>query len=176
MAVELVDPRRALEVVPRDLRLPCCDRWRVPVVVVVGVGSSLKSSSPFVTMIPTTVHSNDRSMHKRTSMRINSLARLRKLVTRIKNGGSQHLAHSPSRHIPCAWICGSFDDAGWGAHVRGNRGVLLVGASPRHLAANITTRALISKAEFPVPRCFRRRRAAISTGRPARDGPVEPGA
>ena len=34
-AVELVDPRHALEVVPRDLRLPCCDRWRVPVVVVV---------------------------------------------------------------------------------------------------------------------------------------------
>jgi len=26
MAVELVDPRRALEVIPRDLRLPCRDR------------------------------------------------------------------------------------------------------------------------------------------------------
>ena len=38
MAVELVDPRRALELVPRDLRLPCCDRCHVPVVVVVGVG------------------------------------------------------------------------------------------------------------------------------------------
>jgi len=38
MAVELADPRRALKVVPRDLRLPCCDRWLVPVVVVVGVG------------------------------------------------------------------------------------------------------------------------------------------
>ena len=38
MAVELVDPRHALEVVPRDLRLPCCGRWRIPVVVVVGVG------------------------------------------------------------------------------------------------------------------------------------------
>jgi len=36
--VELVDPRRALEVVPRDLRLPCCSRWHVLVVVVVGVG------------------------------------------------------------------------------------------------------------------------------------------
>jgi len=38
VAVELAYPRRALEVVPRDLRLPCCDRWRVPAVVVVGVG------------------------------------------------------------------------------------------------------------------------------------------
>ena len=38
MAVELVGPRRALEVVPRDLRLPYCDRLRVAVVVVVGVG------------------------------------------------------------------------------------------------------------------------------------------
>ena len=36
VAVELVDPRRALEVVPRDLRLPCRDRWLV--LVVVGVG------------------------------------------------------------------------------------------------------------------------------------------
>ena len=27
MAVELVDPRRALEVVPRNLSLPCRDRW-----------------------------------------------------------------------------------------------------------------------------------------------------
>ena len=27
MAVELVDPRRALEVVSRNLSLPCCDRW-----------------------------------------------------------------------------------------------------------------------------------------------------
>ena len=35
VAVELIDPRRALEVVPRDLRLPCCDRWHVLVVVVV---------------------------------------------------------------------------------------------------------------------------------------------
>ena len=38
MAVKLIDPRRALGIVPRDLRLPCCDRWHVPVVVVVGVG------------------------------------------------------------------------------------------------------------------------------------------
>jgi len=35
---ELVDPRRALEVVPRDLRLPCRDRWLVLVDVVVRVG------------------------------------------------------------------------------------------------------------------------------------------
>ena len=32
MAVEIVDPRRALQVVPRDLRLPCRDRWLVLVV------------------------------------------------------------------------------------------------------------------------------------------------
>ena len=36
MAVELVDPRRALEVVPRNLSLPCCGRWLV--LVVIGVG------------------------------------------------------------------------------------------------------------------------------------------
>jgi len=29
VAIELVDPRCALEVVPCDLRLPCCDRWQV---------------------------------------------------------------------------------------------------------------------------------------------------
>ena len=29
MAVDLVDPRRALEVVPRDLCLPCCDNFRL---------------------------------------------------------------------------------------------------------------------------------------------------
>jgi len=36
VADELVDPRRALEVVPRDLRLPCRDRRLV--LVIVGVG------------------------------------------------------------------------------------------------------------------------------------------
>jgi len=36
MAVELVDPRRALEVVPRNLRLPCRDRWLG--LLLVGVG------------------------------------------------------------------------------------------------------------------------------------------
>ena len=36
MAVELIDPRCALEVVPRDLRLPCRDQWLV--LAVVGVG------------------------------------------------------------------------------------------------------------------------------------------
>ena len=50
MAVELVDPRRALEVVPRDLRLPCCDRWRVPVVVVVGVGCLGRNLAPPATL------------------------------------------------------------------------------------------------------------------------------
>ena len=44
MAVELADPRRALEVVPRDLRLPCCDRWRVNVVVVVQLGALVLTS------------------------------------------------------------------------------------------------------------------------------------
>ena len=33
MAVELVDPRRALEVVPRNLSLPCRDRWLELVVI-----------------------------------------------------------------------------------------------------------------------------------------------
>jgi len=33
VAVELIDPRCALEVVPRDLRLPCRDRWLVLVAV-----------------------------------------------------------------------------------------------------------------------------------------------
>ena len=36
MAVGLVDPRRALEIVPRNLGLPCRDRWLE--LVVVGVG------------------------------------------------------------------------------------------------------------------------------------------
>ena len=36
MAVELIDPRCALEVAPRDLRLPCRVWWLV--LVVVGVG------------------------------------------------------------------------------------------------------------------------------------------
>ena len=36
MAVELVDPRRALEVVSRNLSLLCCDRWLE--LVVIGVG------------------------------------------------------------------------------------------------------------------------------------------
>src|SRR5210317_615089 len=36
MAVELVDPRRALEVVSRNLSLPCRDRWLE--LVVIGVG------------------------------------------------------------------------------------------------------------------------------------------
>ena len=36
MAVELADPRRALEVFPCDLRLPCRGRWLA--LVVVGVG------------------------------------------------------------------------------------------------------------------------------------------
>ena len=46
----------------------------------------------------------DRSMHKRTSTRVNSLARLCTQVTRMKNSGSQYLAHSPRRSISCAWI------------------------------------------------------------------------
>ena len=36
MAVELVDPRRALEVDSRNLSLPCCDRWLE--LAVIGVG------------------------------------------------------------------------------------------------------------------------------------------
>jgi len=36
MAVELVDPRRALEVAPRNLSLPCRDRWLE--LVLIGVG------------------------------------------------------------------------------------------------------------------------------------------
>ena len=46
MAVELVDPRRALEVVPRDLRLPCRDRWLVLVVVLGATNQSTPPASP----------------------------------------------------------------------------------------------------------------------------------
>ena len=49
VAVELIDPRRALEAAPRDPRLPCCDRWRVPLVVVPLVLTSITppGRSPF---------------------------------------------------------------------------------------------------------------------------------
>ena len=42
MAVELVDPRRALEVVSRNLSLPCRDRWLE--LVVIGVGCLVLTS------------------------------------------------------------------------------------------------------------------------------------
>ena len=94
-----------------------------------------QKSFTFVTMIPITVHTlMIAACTSEHSTRINSFARLCTQVTRMKNSGSQHLAHSPRRSISCAWIFGSLDDAGWGARVRGNRGMLLVDASPRHLA------------------------------------------
>ena len=94
-----------------------------------------QKSFTFVTMIPITVHTlMIAACTSEHSTRVNSFARLCTQVTRMKNSGSQHLTHSPRRSIPCAWICGSLDDAGWGARVRGNRGRLLVDASPRHLA------------------------------------------
>jgi len=37
VAVELIDPRCALEVVPRDLRLPCRGWWLVLAVSIVGI-------------------------------------------------------------------------------------------------------------------------------------------
>ena len=88
-----------------------------------------------VTMIPIALNTlMIAACTSKHSTRVNSFARLCTQVTRMKNSGSQHLTHSPSRSIPCAWICGSLDDAGWGARVRGNRGMFLVDVSPRHLA------------------------------------------
>ena len=111
-----------------------------------------QKSFTFVTMIPSTAQTlMTAACTSEHPTRINSFARLCTQVTRMKNSGFGHLAHSPRRNISCAWICGSLDDAGWGARVRGNRGMLLVDASPRSLvhapsgvlkpAANKTTRA-----------------------------------